>query len=67
MASHGTNRALQPAADVRPLCPARTSGPGMAYSEVEVPDTTFGIVMFENRLPALMLVPADVPDAEPDS
>ena len=54
MASHRMNRTFLPAADSCPLCPAR---PGAAYSDGEVPDTDYDVVVFENRFPALMQVP----------
>jgi UDPglucose--hexose-1-phosphate uridylyltransferase len=54
MASHRMNRTFLPAADSCPLCPAR---PGAAYSDGEVPDTDYDVVVFENRFPALMQLP----------
>ena len=54
MASHRMNRTFLPAADACPLCPAR---PGAAYSDGEVPDTDYDVVVFENRFPALMQLP----------
>ena len=54
MASHRMNRTFLPAADSCPLCPAR---PGAEYSDGEVPDTDYDVVVFENRFPALMQVP----------
>ena len=54
MASHRMNRTFLPAADACPLCPAR---PGADYSDGEVPDTDYDVVVFENRFPALMGVP----------
>src|SRR5690606_37615283 len=56
MASHRMNRTFLPAADSCPLCPAR---PGAAYSDGEVPDTDYDVVVFENRFPALMRVPEE--------
>jgi len=57
MASHRMNRTFLPAADACPLCPARTSESGTAYSDGEVPDTAYDVVVFENRFPALMVLP----------
>ena len=54
MASHRMNRTFLPAADSCPLCPAR---PGAEYSDGEVPDTDYDVVVFENRFPALMQIP----------
>ena len=54
MAAHRMNRTFLPAADSCPLCPAR---PGAAYSDGEVPDTDYDVVVFENRFPSLQLVP----------
>ncbi len=56
MASHRMNRTFLPAADSCPLCPAR---PGSAYSDGEIPDTDYDVVVFENRFPALMRVPQE--------
>jgi len=62
MAAHRMNRTFLPAADSCPLCPAR---PGAAYSDGEVPDTDYDVVVFENRFPSLQFVPgvADGTDA----
>lgn len=57
MASHRMNRTFLPAADACPLCPARTGTAGTAYSDGEVPDTDYDVVVFENRFPALMQLP----------
>ena len=54
MASHRMNRTFLPAADSCPLCPAR---PDAAYSDGEVPDTDYDVVVFENRFPALLAPP----------
>ena len=54
MASHRMNRTFLPAADSCPLCPAR---PGAEYSDGEIPDTDYDVVVFENRFPALMQLP----------
>lgn len=59
MASHRMNRTFLPAADACPLCPARTGHSGTAYSDGEVPDTDYDVVVFENRFPALMQLPAE--------
>lgn len=58
LAAHRMNRTFLPAADSCPLCPAR---PGSAYSDGEVPDTDYDVVVFENRFPSLQRVPG-VPD-----
>lgn len=58
MASHRMHRTFLPAADSCPLCPAR---PGAAYSDGEIPDTDYDVVVFENRFPALL----GVPEADP--
>ncbi len=60
MASHRMNRTFLPAADSCPLCPAR---PGAAYSDGEVPDTDYDVVVFENRFPALLRLPDDAASA----
>ncbi|MCV2395420.1 galactose-1-phosphate uridylyltransferase [Actinotalea sp. M2MS4P-6] len=57
MASHRMNRTFLPAADACPLCPARTGESGSGYSDGEVPDTAYDVVVFENRFPALMQLP----------
>ncbi|WP_434019746.1 galactose-1-phosphate uridylyltransferase [Paraoerskovia sediminicola] len=54
MAAHRMNRTFLPAADSCPLCPAT---PGAAYSDGEIPDTDYDVVVFENRFPSLMRVP----------
>jgi len=60
MASHRMHRTFLPAANACPLCPAR---PGAEYSDGEVPDTDYDVVVFENRFPALL----QLPDVEPDT
>lgn len=55
MASHRMDRTFLPAADSCPLCPAR---PGAAYSDGEIPDTDYDVVVFENRFPALLAPPS---------
>ena len=60
MASQRMHRTFLPAADSCPLCPARS---GSEYSDGEVPDTDYDVVVFENRFPALMQVPG-TPDTE---
>ena len=57
MASHRMNRTFLPAADACPLCPARPEDGGTGYSDGEVPDTDYDVVVFENRFPALMQIP----------
>lgn len=57
MASHRMNRTFLPSADACPLCPARTGESGTGYSDGEVPDTAYDVVVFENRFPALMRMP----------
>ncbi|GEL46675.1 galactose-1-phosphate uridylyltransferase [Cellulomonas hominis] len=54
MAAHRMNRTFLPPADANPLAPAR---PGAAYSDGEIPDTDYDVVVFENRFPSLMAVP----------
>lgn len=56
MASHRMNRTFLPTADTCPLCPAR---PATGYTDGEVPDTSYDVVVFENRFAALMAVPAE--------
>jgi UDPglucose--hexose-1-phosphate uridylyltransferase len=58
MASHRMNRTFLPPSDACPLCPAR---PGAAYSDGEVPDTDYDVVVFENRFPSFMRVPGQDP------
>lgn len=60
MASHRMHRTFLPAAHSCPLCPAR---PGAEYSDGEIPDTDYDVVVFENRFPALL----QLPDADPDA
>jgi len=62
LAAHRMNRTFLPAADSCPLCPAT---PGAPYSDGEVPDTDYDVVVFENRFPSLQSVPglAGSPDA----
>ncbi|XVX21587.1 galactose-1-phosphate uridylyltransferase [Actinomycetota bacterium] len=58
MAAHRMNRTFLPPADANPLAPAR---PGAEYSDGEIPDTDYDVVVFENRFPSLLEVPG-VPD-----
>ena len=58
MATHRQNRTFLPPADANPLAPAK---PGAAYSDGEIPDTDYDVVVFENRFPSLVRVP-DQPD-----
>lgn len=58
MATHRMARTHLPPADANPLAPAR---PGAAYSDGEIPDTGYDVVVFENRFPSLLRVPG-VPD-----
>lgn len=53
-AAHRMNRTHLPPADANPLAPAK---PGAAYSDGEIPDTDYDVVVFENRFPSLMRVP----------
>lgn len=53
-AAHRMNRTFLPPADANPLAPAK---PGAAYSDGEIPDTDYDVVVFENRFPSLMRVP----------
>lgn len=59
MASHRMNRTFLPSTATCPLCPAR---PGSDYSDGEVPDTDYDVVVFENRFPALMALPDGADD-----
>ena len=54
MATHRMNRTFLPPADANPLAPAR---PGAEYSDGEIPDTDYDVVVFENRFPSLMATP----------
>ena len=58
MASHRMHRTFLPAADSCPLCPARADA---EYSDGEIPDTDYDVVVFENRFPALLEVPGTDP------
>ena len=58
MATHRQNRTFLPPADANPLAPAK---PGAAYSDGEIPDTDYDVVVFENRFPSLVRVPG-LPD-----
>ncbi len=53
-AAHRMNRTFLPPADANPLAPAK---PGAAYSDGEIPDEDYDVVVFENRFPSLMRVP----------
>lgn len=55
MAAHRMNRTFLPPADANPLGPAR---PGATYQDGEIPDTDYDVVVFENRFPSLMEIPA---------
>lgn len=63
MATHRMNRTFLPPADANPLAPAR---PGAAYSDGEIPDTDYDVVVFENRFPSLMATPATPLGSEPE-
>ncbi|MFC8734236.1 galactose-1-phosphate uridylyltransferase [Luteimicrobium sp. NPDC057192] len=69
MATHRMNRTLLPPDDACPLCPRR---PDADYTDGEVPDTAYDVVVFENRFPSLLSVPGEptgphaVVDATPD-
>lgn len=54
MATHRMNRTFLPPADANPLAPAK---PGAAYSDGEIPDTDYNVVVFENRFPSLLATP----------
>lgn len=56
LATHRMNRTFLPPADANPLAPAR---PGAAYSDGEIPDTDYDVVVFENRFPSLLAVPGE--------
>lgn len=62
MATHRMNRTFLPPADANPLAPAR---PGSAYSDGEIPDTDYDVVVFENRFPSLLCPPGTDLDAPP--
>ncbi len=62
MATRRMNRTFLPPADANPLAPAR---PGAAYSDGEVPDSDYDVVVFENRFPSLMRTPDTVIGAPP--
>lgn len=57
MASHRMHRTHLPSADTCPLCPARPDTSASGYSDGEVPDTDYDVVVFENRFPALLQLP----------
>ena len=61
LAAHRMNRTFMPPADACPLCPAAA---GSAYSDGEIPDTAYDVVVFENRFPSFASVPGTAPDAE---
>lgn len=63
MASHRMNRTFLPPSDANPLAPAK---PGVAYSDGEIPDTDYNVVVFENRFPSLLCLPGTDPDAPAD-
>lgn len=63
MATHRMNRTFLPPADANPLAPAR---PRAAYSDGEVPDTDYDVVVFENRFPSLMRAPGAAIGAPPE-
>ena len=60
MAGHRMNRTFMPSASACPLCPARTDEPG-GYSDGEIPADDYDVVVFENRFPALLTLPGEVP------
>lgn len=62
MATHRMNRTFLPPADANPLAPAR---PGSTYSDGEIPDTDYDVVVFENRFPSLLRTPDVDPKGEP--
>jgi len=61
LAAHRMNRTFLPPANACPLCPAT---PGSDYSDGEIPDTAYDVVVFENRFPSFASVPGTAPDAE---
>ncbi len=64
-ATHRQGRTYKPAAGACPLCPSRPAAPGvLARPGVEVPRTSYEVVVFDNRFPSLSLAPP-VPDVEP--
>ncbi|GHG47305.1 galactose-1-phosphate uridylyltransferase [Flavimobilis marinus] len=60
MATHRMDRTHLPPADANPLAPAK---PGAEYSDGEIPDTDYDVVVFENRFPSLLRVPGEPDDA----
>jgi len=54
LAAHRMNRTFLPPANACPLCPAT---PGSEYSDGEIPDTAYDVVVFENRFPSFALAP----------
>lgn len=62
MATHRMNRTFLPPASANPFAPAR---PGAAYSDGEIPDTDYDVVVFENRFPSLMRTPDTAIGAAP--
>ena len=61
LAAHRMNRTFLPPANACPLCPAT---PGSDYSDGEIPDTAYDVVVFENRFPSFASVPGTAPDTE---
>jgi UDPglucose--hexose-1-phosphate uridylyltransferase len=57
VAGHRLNRTFLPPKDECPLCP---TGAGSVPSEV--PETTYDVVVFENRFPSFAPVTADLPE-----
>lgn len=54
MATHRMNRTFLPPRDANPLGPKKI---GAKYSDGEIPDTDYDVVVFENRFPSLMAIP----------
>lgn len=58
MATHRMNRTFLPGPGSNPLAPA---DPNSEYSDGEIPDTDYDVVVFENRFPSLLQVPGEDP------
>ncbi len=54
MATHRMNRTFLPPRDANPLGPKKI---GAKYSDGEIPDTDYDVVVFENRFPSLLEIP----------
>ena len=54
MATHRMNRTFLPPRDANPLGPKKI---GAKYSDGEIPDVDYDVVVFENRFPSLLSIP----------